>query len=105
MTIYLMVMTNFPDKKLAQKICKLVVKKSLACCCQIIGPIESHYIWENRAEVSKEYLCLIKTTAKQYKKIEKIIKDNHPYQVPEILAVNIKKGHKQYLDWLNKPVK
>jgi periplasmic divalent cation tolerance protein len=83
----------------------MLVKKSLAGCCQIVGPIESHYIWENRAEVSKEYLCLIKTTTKHYKRIEKTIKDYHTYQVPEIIAVDIEKGYRPYFKWLNKSLR
>jgi periplasmic divalent cation tolerance protein len=95
-----MVITSFTNKKLARKVSKLLVNKSLAGCCQILGPIESHYIWQNRAEVTEEYLCFIKTTKEKYKKLEKVIKDNHPYQVPEIIVVNITGGHKPYLNWL-----
>jgi periplasmic divalent cation tolerance protein len=102
---YLMVITTTPDKKTARKISKILIEKSLAGCCQITGPIESHYVWKNRAEISKEYLCFIKTSKEKYKNIEKAIKDNHPYEVPEIIAFNITKGLKSYFDWLNEHIK
>lgn len=100
MTKFILVLTTFPTKKTAQKICKMIIKKSLAGCAQILGPIESHYVWQNKVENSKEYLCLIKTTKDKYKKLEKIIKENHPYQVPEIIKVDINGGYKPYLNWL-----
>lgn len=102
---YLTVITTTPNKKIAQAICKIVIDKSLAACCQIIGPIESHYIWKNKQEKSKEFLCFIKTTKAQYKKLEKIIKTNHPYEIPEIIALNIIQGFKPYLNWLKQPNK
>lgn len=96
-----MVLTTVPNKKIAQKIVDMVIKKSLAACCQIIGPIESHYLWNNRMESSREYLCLIKTTTRQYRKLEPAIIKIHPYEIPEIVAVNINHGFKPYLRWIN----
>jgi len=96
-----MVITTTSDKKTARKISKILIEKSLAGCCQIIGPIESHYVWKKRIEISKEYLCFIKTSKEKYKNIEKVIKNNNPYKVPEIIAIDITKGLKSYLNWLN----
>jgi periplasmic divalent cation tolerance protein len=100
-----MVITTTPKKKDAQKICKLIIEKSLAACCQIIGPIESHYVWRNRVEVNKEYLCFIKTTKERYEELEKAIKKTHPYEVPEIIATDIYYGYKPYLNWIEESVK
>ena len=60
MTKNILIITTYQTKKDAQKLCRMLINKSFAACCQIVGPIESHYIWQNRAEVSKEYLCFIK---------------------------------------------
>lgn len=98
-------MTTLPTKEDAQTICKLVLNKSLAACCQIIGPIESHYIWKNRVEVNNEYLCLMKTIKARYKPIEKLIKKAHSYTLPEIIAVDIPKGYYLYLNWIEKSTK
>lgn len=102
---YIIVVTTTPNKKTARTICDFLIDQSVAACCQIIGPVESHYIWNNRKEVSKEYLCFIKSGLKQYKKVEKVIKNNHPYKTPEIIAINITQGFKPYLKWLSKSVK
>lgn len=98
---YIIVITTFPTKKDAQRISRALISKSLAACCQIIGPIQSHYIWRNKVNASKEYLCLIKTAENRYKILEKTIKTMHPYQIPEIIAVNICKGYSPYLKWIN----
>lgn len=101
---YLLVITTFPSYQSAQKICKIILQKSLAGCCQIFGPIKSSFIWKKKIEHAKEYLCFIKTTKTHYQQLETIIKDNHPYQIPEIVALEITTGLKEYLDWLNKSV-
>jgi len=100
-----MVVTTIPKKNHAQKMCRVLVKKSLAACCQIVGPIESRYVWGNGIEVSKEYLCLIKTKKTRYKDLEKAIKKIHPYEVPEIIAIDISNGYKPYLYWIETSVK
>jgi periplasmic divalent cation tolerance protein len=102
---FILIITTFPVKKDAQKICQLLISKSLAACCQIVGPIESHYTWQNRVEVSREYMCLIKTIKSRYKSVETIIKKNHSYIVPEIITLDITSGYKPYLDWIQKSVK
>ncbi len=101
---YLLVITTTPNYRIAQKICKIILEKSLASCCQILGPMRSSFLWNKKIERTKEYLCFIKTTKRNYQQLETIIKDNHPYQIPEIVALKITTGLKEYLDWLNKPV-
>jgi periplasmic divalent cation tolerance protein len=102
---FITIVSTFPTKKHVRKICKILLDKSFVACCQIVGPIESHYVWQGRVEVSKEYLCLIKTTRTKYKTVEKLIKAQHSYTIPEIVAFDISNGHKPYLDWVKKSTK
>jgi len=97
---FLQIITTVPDKKIGNKIINLLLKEKLASCCQIIGPIESHYWWENRTEKGKEWLIFIKCKKKNYKKIEKIIKENHPYKVPEIISFEISNLSVEYSKYL-----
>lgn len=99
---FILIVSTFPTKKHVQKICKLLLNESLVACCQIVGPIESHYIWQDRVEVSKEYLCLMKTIKTKYKLTKNLIKKNHPYAIPEIVSFDISTGHEPYLDWIIK---
>lgn len=64
-------------------------------------PIESIYSWKGRIEKAEEILCAIKTKEELYGGVERIIKENHSYEVPEIIAVPIVKGSDEYLNWLN----
>jgi periplasmic divalent cation tolerance protein len=102
MARFIQVVTTTPNKKSAQKIARLLLKKHLAGCVQIFGPIQSSYWWKGRVETAREWLCLIKTTRGLYKKTEKVILGIHPYKTPEILATPIITGSKDYLAWLGK---
>jgi periplasmic divalent cation tolerance protein len=76
------------------------VQKRLAGCVQIIGPISSAYWWKNRIESAEEWLCLIKSEKGLYKELEKTVKEVHPYETPEITAVSLVAGNREYFAWL-----
>jgi len=99
------VFTTTDKKEEAEKIVKALVEKRLAACVQIVGPIESSYWWNGAIETAKEWLILIKSEKRLYKEIEKMIKENHSYQVPEILAVPVVDGNPDYLKWLKNELK
>ena len=64
------IFTTFPTKSDADKISDTILKDKLAACAQIIGPIVSKYWWLNKIETSEEWLCILKSTEKNYKSIE-----------------------------------
>jgi periplasmic divalent cation tolerance protein len=97
---FLQISTSMSDKRFAQRLALRLVENALVACVQIVGPIESIYRWKGRVERAKEWLCLIKAKSSSYKKIESEIKRLHPYEVPEIIAVPITSGSKEYLKWL-----
>ena len=86
----------------AQAIARALVEKRLAACVQIIGPITSTYWWQGEIETAEEWLCLIKTRADLFEQVEAAIKEVHPYDVPEILAVPVVAGSEDYLAWLDR---
>ena len=100
MTGYVQVVTTTNTKDDAQRIAGAIVEQRLAGCVQVIGPIMSTYWWEGKVETAEEWLCLIKSTGSVYSQLEKAIRDVHPYEVPEILAVPVAAGSQRYLDWL-----
>ncbi|BDC36399.1 MAG: divalent-cation tolerance protein CutA [Candidatus Methanoliparum thermophilum] len=102
---YIQVITTVESKRDAERIANVLVEKNLAGCVQILGPIESVYWWENRIERTEEWLCVIKSEQSIYDEVEKTIKENHPYEIPEILAIPVIKGDKNYLEWLSKELK
>lgn len=100
MKTFIQISTTTETKEQAQKIAQYLVEQKLAACVQITGPIESTYRWKGKVETAKEWLCLIKTRASLFKKVESAIKKLHPYETPEIIAVPIIKGSREYLKWL-----
>jgi periplasmic divalent cation tolerance protein len=95
------VITTTETKADAQAIAHAVVQKRLAACVQIIGPITSTYWWQGEIETAEEWLCVIKSRRDLYEQLEAAIKEVHPYDVPEILAVPVIAGSKDYLRWLD----
>lgn len=104
MTEYLQISTTTASKEDAARISSVIVEKRLAACAQVIGPITSTYWWKDKIEEEEEWLCIMKSTNDRYNELEKTIKDLHPYEVPEIVAVPIVAGSQEYLEWLKKEV-
>jgi periplasmic divalent cation tolerance protein len=100
MTDYIQVMTTIEDRNDAEKIAKYLVEKRLAACVQVLGPLSSYFHWQGKLDMANEYLCLIKSRNDLFHELETVIKDMHPYEVPEILAVPIEKGSIEYLEWM-----
>lgn len=102
---YIQVFTTVEKKEDAEKIANVAVEKRLAGCVQILGPIKSTYWWKGKIENADEYLCIIKSKKSLYAELEKVIKDIHPYETPEIIAIPIVTGYQGYLKWLGGELK
>lgn len=96
------VFTTTEKKEDARKIAREVVRRRLAACVQIIGPVSSTYWWKEGIEEAEEWLCVVKSREELYEELEKAIRDVHPYEVPEILAMPVVKGSPDYLRWLDR---
>ena len=101
MKSYIQITTTTETKEQAEKIAQYLVETKLAACVQITGPITSIYRWKGKVENAQEWLCLIKTQDDLYNKVEAAIKNLHPYETPEIIAMPIVKGSKEYLNWID----
>jgi len=102
---YIQVFTTTEKREDAEKIAQTLVRERLAGCVQIIGKISSMYWWKNKVEKAEEWLCLIKSEKRLYSELEKAIKGMHPYETPEITAITIVAGSKEYLGWLDKELR
>lgn len=102
MNEFVQILVTIDTKEHAEYMAELLVKKRLSACVQILGPIVSTYWWEGEVEKSEEWLIFIKTRGELYDKVEKMVRDNHPYEVPEIVAIPIVEGSRDYLNWLRK---
>ncbi len=98
------VSTTTATKEDAQRIAAALVERRLAACVQVGGPITSCYRWQGAVETADEWLCTIKTTRAAYEEVERAIRQLHPYDEPEIIAVPIVAGSAGYLQWLDRQV-
>jgi periplasmic divalent cation tolerance protein len=95
---YIQVITTVNKRRLAKEMAKQLLEKRAAACVQIL-PSRSFYRWEGNIENQKEFVLLIK--GKDFQKIGNIIKEMHPYKVPEIIATQITSANKEYLEWID----
>ncbi|AYH42132.1 divalent-cation tolerance protein CutA [Azoarcus sp. DN11] len=100
MTEALVVLTNCPDAACAETLAALLVERRLAACVNILAPCRSAYHWQGRTEIATEIPLLIKTSPVRYAELEAAIRANHPYELPEIVAVPVMRGLPAYLDWI-----
>jgi periplasmic divalent cation tolerance protein len=96
----LLVITNLPDTASARALADALVEARLAACVNILAPCRSVYRWQGKVEDAEEVPLLIKTTAARYAALETAIRKQHPYELPEIVAVPIAHGLPDYLDWV-----
>lgn len=93
------IVSTYPDKKTVTKTANELVKKRLAACVNI-SKISSIYPWKGKIENTSEFLVLFKTTQKNKNALKKAIKKMHPYDIPEIVEINISSINQPYLKWL-----
>lgn len=104
MTEFTIVMTAFPGGQSPEALIQAVLEKKLAACVQTMD-IGSHYTWKNQVCHEKETLLLFKTRKSLVQELETQITMMHPYEVPEILAVDAEYASKSYAGWLRAETK
>ena len=85
----------------AEKISSLLLEKRTAACVNVIPRIKSRFWWQGRLDSAQESLLIIKTRAALMPQLTDIVKKAHSYTVPEIVALPIVAGDKDYLDWVD----
>ena len=102
---YIQVLTTVEHRTDAENIAEVLVQKRLAACVQIIGPMKSYFHWQGKLESAEEYLCQIKTKNDLFQELETVLKNIHPYEVPEILAIPLSNVGGAYRNWLASELK
>lgn len=92
--------TTLPDQATADRLAESLVAERLAACVSILAPCHSIYRWQGSVHKDNEIPLLIKTTAERYADLERHLRQHHPYELPELIAVEITQGLPAYLDWL-----
>ena len=104
MTDKRLVLSTTGTREEAGTIAQELVRRRLAACVNIVGPIDSVYRWKGAVENSQEFLLLIKTTAEQFANLRAALQEMHSYEVPECIAVPVEDGLGEYLNWIGDSV-
>lgn len=100
MTDAMLVITTMPDQAGAESLGRQLVEEKLAACVNIGGPVTSVYRWDGRLQRGTEVVLTIKTTLIRYPALQARIAEQHPYELPEVIAVPITAGLPEYLAWI-----
>jgi len=101
---FIQVVTTTDSKKKAYDLSQIILQERLAACVQIEGPITSRYHWKGKIEETEEWRCVIKTRCHLFDKVATVIRDNHSYDVPEIIAFQISNSDVPYQQWLDEEI-
>ena len=96
----LLVLSNLPDREIALEVANRLIERRVAACVNVLAPCTSVYRWQGKLEAASEIPILIKTTAARYPALEQALRELHPYELPEIVAVPIRGGLPGYLAWV-----
>lgn len=96
----LLVSTTFPDHETAERIGREIIAARLAACVNILAPCRSIYHWQGNIEAATEVPALFKTSVARYEEFAFRLRQLHPYELPEIVAVRVADGLPAYLNWV-----
>ena len=96
----LLILCTCPNAESASRIARAVVEERLAACVNRVPGLTSVYRWQGEIHEDNEVLLLIKTQHERFESLRARIIELHPYDVPEVIALEIAAGHAPYLEWL-----
>ena len=96
---FCVVMTTTDQEAHAESLAAGIVAARLGACVQVQA-IRSFYEWQGRPEVAREWLLMVKTRQALYGELERFIRQNHPYDTPEVLCLPVTAGAADYLAWV-----
>jgi periplasmic divalent cation tolerance protein len=105
MTDAVVVFITTPSADKAAEIARTLVEENLAACGNILPSIRSIYRWEGKVHDEPEALLILKTRAALFEALRQRVVALHPYQVPEVLRLEVAEGHLPYLQWIRDSVK
>ncbi|HRH80683.1 MAG TPA: divalent-cation tolerance protein CutA [Thiobacillaceae bacterium] len=96
----LLVLTTLPDQESAAQLARELIESRLAACVNVLSPCRSVYRWQGAIQEDEEHPLIIKTSVARYEDLEQFIRQSHPYELPEIVAVEMDRGLPAYLQWI-----
>jgi periplasmic divalent cation tolerance protein len=96
--VLVVLVTCHPDK--AQAIAGALVEERVAACVNVVPSLSSVYRWKGAVHVDSEALLIVKSTRDRFEALKQAVLRHHPYELPEVIAVPVDRGHTPYLEWV-----
>lgn len=103
--MFQLILCTCPDEQIAKTIATSLVEEKLAACVTLLPKVTSIYRWQENVLCEHEVQLIIKTNKDKFNQLSDRINSLHPYDIPEIVAVNIHQGNLQYLNWISESLK
>ncbi|CAI4227402.1 unnamed protein product [Auanema sp. JU1783] len=100
MSILRVVYITVPNENVANTLARSFVEKKLAACVNIVSNVKSVYEWEGKLSEDNELLLIVKTQQSHLESLQEELKQNHPYEVPEFVALPIDYASEPYGKWM-----
>lgn len=98
------VLCTVPTSK-SEQMSQILLEEKLIACVNIIPGVKSMYWWDGKIQTDSEDLLIMKTKDELVEELTEKIKEVHPYDIPEVIALKVKDGNNDYIDWILKSVK
>jgi periplasmic divalent cation tolerance protein len=96
----LLAISTFPDVETANRVAEALVEEKLAACANVIPAVHSIYRWKEKIETAGEVMVFLKTTEDRLVELQEKLRSVHPYEVPELICIQIDRGSPDYLRWV-----
>jgi len=100
-TRFAVALSTAPSADKAAEIARTLVREGLCACVNIVPQVRSIYYWDGELCDSAEVLCIIKTRADRVEALRARLVELHPYEVPELVVLDVAGGHEPYLSWVD----
>jgi len=97
--------TTVQTRAAGRKLIKKLLDKKLVACVSLSSEMESYFTWKGKRQAGKEFFCWIKTTQAKKKQVMNFLAKEHPYEIPEIVALSVTDASLPYLKWVKQSVK
>jgi len=101
---YILILVTADSEEQARRISNVLLERKLIACANIVGKVQSFFWWKGNVDQSRERLLIMKSRAELLQEITRLVKENHSYEVPEIVALPIIGGNPDYLRWIDESV-
>jgi periplasmic divalent cation tolerance protein len=94
------VLMTAPDAAVAERLARGLVEARLAACVNLVPGVTSIYRWQDAVHADAEVLLVAKTVVENVPALEAFLAREHPYECPEVVALDVASVGAAYLAWL-----